>query len=508
MAPMAFLLVCLAVNSARLFVAPLLLVLVPATAEASWVTKIIGAAEHAGSRAARHGVGSLDNVAQHIRALPKSEIAPLAAQATPEGHWRFVNRAGETFTAASAEELKRVPFVLLPEVAGAGEMRLSLYLTDETAFSHRTLLKDLPRNAELRVVVGRDSYRILKRGEGTSERLFAEVRPNVVVEMADRKSFEEAVWQLARPLNKAGVRVVALEPGGPPALASSPRIEPVTKRALIDVIDPSSLIQALSAIRGQTVVMTGRIERNLVYIKPSSGPERSLIWRDLLHAAEESDVDLLVLQSSTPRQPGGRNWLWQKVEVKGLDDALQRATLSDFLNALAGSHRRLGVTAFARGSRTTLDIRPVVDLPREGAQTPLAAVFAEFIADISGNVIASAVTASMTSSERMKELDERIVPGIPSDLQIAYLALVLIGLSGAPLSRSWWRRLWPPEARAEYAQAFGYWAAAGIRAAVYLLVFMPLTAPLSAPLQVLRTIWQIISAPWRWITGQPSPSAT
>ena len=129
-----------------------------------------------------------------------------------------------------------------------------------------------------------------------------------------------------RPLDRARVRVLALEPGGPSTLTSTPRIDAATSRAAVDIIDPASLPAAMGSIRGQTVLVTGRVDGQLLYVKPSSGPEKSLLVRDLLRAAEDADVNLVVLQStSTPRQPGGRNWFWQKVEVKGLDDALQRA---------------------------------------------------------------------------------------------------------------------------------------------------------------------------------------
>ncbi|HMS77966.1 MAG TPA: MFS transporter, partial [Burkholderiaceae bacterium] len=48
-------------------------------------------------------------------------------------------------------------------------------------------------------------------------------------------------------------------------------------------------------------------------------------------------VALVLLQSDKALQPGGRNWLWQTQEVKGLDDALNRSTLADFLDALGAS---------------------------------------------------------------------------------------------------------------------------------------------------------------------------
>ena len=157
-----------------------------------------------------------------------------------------------------------------------------------------------------------------------------------------------------RPLERASVRVLALEPGGPSTLTSTPRIDAASKRAAVDIIDPASLPAAMGSIRGQTVLVTGRVDGQLLYVKPSSGPEKSLLVRDLLRAADDADVNLVVLQSaSTPRQPGGRNWFWQKVEVKGLDEALQRARMADFLNALAGPGRRFAVTATPSGTLRT-----------------------------------------------------------------------------------------------------------------------------------------------------------
>jgi hypothetical protein len=488
----------------------LVALLFPAVAEANWLTKIVGSAEQAGARVARHGAGSLEKVAAHVKALPAKVEAPaLAAEATQEGHWRFVNRAGETFTAGTPEELKRVATVLLP--GANADVKLSLYVTEETLFSYRAALKDLPKGTELNVVVGSEAYRILKRGDGAGERLFAEIRPNLVVELADRKLFGEAVWQLARPLDPASARVLALEPGGPPRLASSPRIDPATKRAMIDDIDPASLPAALGAVRGQTALVTGRIDGELLYVQPARGPERSLLLKDLFKAAEDADVNLIVLHAaSTPRQPGGRNWLWQKVEVKGLDEAMGQPRVADFLNALSAPGGRLVVAATPGGAaRTMLDMKPISDVPG-GSARPLSDIFSEMVSDLTGRVITAGVQANVRSAERQQELDQRIIPGIPHDLQIGYLLLIVLGLFGVPVSRAWWRRLWPPEVASEYAVRSGYIAARIIRGLVFLLLFLPLTAPVSAPYNLLRQIYEAVMTPvrwWRWLTGRsPAPS--
>src|SRR5204862_7797438 len=183
-------------------------------------------------------------------------------------------------------------------------------------------------------------------------------------------------WQRARPLNKPTVPVRRPEPGGPPRLASAPSVDPATKRALVDVIDPASLPAALGSVRGQTVLVTGRVDGRLLYVQPASGPERSILMPDLFKAAEEADVNLVVLRAaSTPRQPGGRNWLWQKVEVKGLEQAMQHARVADFLNALGGSNSRFLVSATPSGRRTVLDIRPTAELSGGPLQSPVGDLF-------------------------------------------------------------------------------------------------------------------------------------
>jgi hypothetical protein len=257
-------------------------------------------------------------------------------------------------------------------------------------------------------------------------------------------------------------------------------------------------------VRGQTVLVTGRVEGRLLYIQPSSGPERGVLLPDLFTAAEDADVNLIVLRTATtPRQPGGRNWLWQKVEVKGLEQAMQHARFADFLNTLGGANSRLLVSATASGRRTALEVKPAAEFSGGPLQSPVGDLFSGLASDITGRVATVGLEAGMRSAERQRELDQRLIPGIPSDFQAGYLVLVIFGLLGLPISRAWWRRLWPPEAATEYAGRAGYRAARIVRGGVFLLLFLPLTAPVTAPLNLWRQLRDAVMAPvhlWRRLT--------
>jgi hypothetical protein len=140
-------------------------------------------------------------------------------------------------------------------------------------------------------------------------------------------------------------------------------------------------------------------------------------------------------------------------------------------------------------------------------QSPVGDLFSGIVSDVTGRVITTGLQANVTSAERQAELDQRVIPGIPSDFQVGYLVLVILGLFGVPISRAWWRRLWPPEAATEYAGRAGYLAARAVRGAVFLLLFLPLTAPVAASLNLGRQVRDAVMVPvrlWRWLTRRGS----
>src|SRR5262245_37562277 len=75
--------------------------------EASGLAKVTVLAEQSASRAGKLGSGGLERAARYLRSVKPEGSTALAAQATQEGHWILVNRAGETMTAATPQELTR-----------------------------------------------------------------------------------------------------------------------------------------------------------------------------------------------------------------------------------------------------------------------------------------------------------------------------------------------------------------------------------------------------------------
>ncbi len=451
--------------------------------QAHWLTKLLKEAGEAGQDAARVGsrigIGALDEAAGFVKRLPKNGDGdvPFAAHATPEGHWTFTNRDGAAFTAATPDEMGRVAKALAPEAPeGAG---LSLHLTEDSVFLRRSAIDSLPSGARLNVVIGKASHPIVRRGgSGEGAQLFAKVRDNVLVPIGERAAFGEAVWQLERGLSRADIRVLSLKPGSSKGLSATAKYDDLHKVPLADEIDPARLAEVLPDIRGQTAVVTGRIDRDLLYVLPTSGSEKALSLSAIRKAAADADVNLVVLHSSKQLQPGGQNWFWQTIELDGLGKALEKNTFGDFLDALAGGRGQLVVKSSGANDARVL-VEAIPDPARRDIVDSVGTWVGDAVSDVTGHVVTEGVQAFMTSQARQKELDERIVPGIPSDWQFYYIGAMIMGLVGIAVARSWWDAIWPKEKRADYRGRFGFYAARTIRWLAFAVIFLPLVGPLA-----------------------------
>lgn len=481
--------------------------------EASWLSRILReAGEAGGGVATRKGLGAADNIAAQLKLFgpPSPKGAALGASASPEGHWTFVNLAGEKFTVGTPAEMQRIARILAPE---AVDGKLTLLLADETIFRHRVHLQALPKGAELRVVVGQTNYPLIRNGA----ELLVELRPNVLVPMANPQLFRETVWQLGRPVEPSKIRVLALDPDGPQTLSPFVRHDPINKRAMNDIIDPYKLPDAMRAIPGQTVILTGRVDGRTLTFRSSGGKEQTLAIDDVVSAAGKYDVNVVVLQATSPRQPGERNWLWQRIQIAGLHAALRRPNSADFLNAIAETRSPLVITASERATgRVSLTARPrdAGQAPDAPTSTPNEGLVSSIVSNLTGEVITTAIDLELVSSERQRELDTRIVPGVPALLQYGYLTLLAIGMFGLPVSRNWWRRLWPLEQREAYRGRIGYVAARIVRVLAFVLVFMPVTSLPAALINAVQQIWYWVSLPFRGLRALfkrrepvPAPSA-
>ncbi len=469
---------------------------VPAV-HANWLTHIVREAGEAGGKAGGHAtshLGPVGKAAAHLKGLTAAPKGALAAHATPEGHWQFANREGQTFTAGTPDELQRVLPALAPDAVAAGETKLSLYLSEDSVFQNRSALDSLPKDADLHLVTEAGAFPVRRQGS----KLRAQMKPNLGIELVDQALFDETVTYLSRPLNTSNIRAIALEPGAANFLPSAPKLDSITKLAQVEPLDPVHLARAFRSIRGQTALVTGRVEGGKLYFTPAKGPELSRDVEDLVSAAAQDDVTLIMLKSDTGQQAGGRNWLWQKIEVGGLGEAAKSATYGDFLDALAAKRGGFELTT-TRDGPGRIQISALPGSGDVGVVAQATEVLQDTAGHIIGEVATNAVEIHGRDVESQTEQDARLISGIPSAIQIPYLVSLVLGLLSWDRVRGWWNRLWPvvpvhvPRGRGLT------FLTRTAREALYVFVFMPMVGLPAFILEVAAQTWATITAPFRWI---------
>lgn len=467
-------------------------------AHANWLTHLLREAGEAGGKTAAHvpsALGPVGRAAAHLKSLTGAPKGALAAHATTEGHWQFVNREGQTFTAGTVDEMKRVVPALVPEAAG--DAKLTLYLSEDSVFANRAALDQIPRDADLFVVARSGEALVVTRSGGRgSQSLTARLRPNLTMALSEPSALDEALYFLKRRQNKADIRTLALEPGATKPITSAPKLDAASRLPAVDVVDPDRLAAAMRSLGGQTVVMTGRIEGGKFICKSSSGASVERNLEDIAEAARAHDVNLVVLANGSGLQAGTRNWLWQTIEVGGLRDAAETATYGDFLDALAARRGGFGVAVAPDGAgRVRLTALPEEDAGMiDGATNTIK----EWTSDAIGEVATNAVQVFGRDQESQAELDGRLIPGIPTAVQIPYLVGLIAGLLSWATTRSWWKRLWPAPAAPERGRIARLLRRIG-REALFLLAFLPITGLPAFFWGLLVQLWNIVTAPFRWI---------
>jgi hypothetical protein len=471
-------------------------------AHANWLSSLVReSAEVAGGAAGRAGRAAeelvpLRTAATYLDRLNDAPKGALAAHATPEGHWQFVNRDGQTFTVGTPDEMKRVLPTLVPDLVPGDQTKMTLYLSEDSVFANKAALDEIPRDADLYVVTDGAAYPIARSGKGADAILTARLTPNLAMELVDQSLFDETAFLLGRPLNKSNVRTIAFEPGAGVSLSSSPKLDVDSKVPLVDQLDPNNLGNGLRPIRGQTALVTGRIDNGKLMVAPSTGSDIALSIDDLVAAAQHNDVNLIILQSDSSRQAGGRNWLWQKIKVGGLGEATEKASFGDFLDALAARRGGFLLTA-SRDGASRVHIAAVPDLSSAGLSSDASHVVEELVSHVTGEVITNAVNIDARDRDTETERDARLIPWLPAGVQYSYLAGLIVGLVSWATVRKWWLKLLAMASRGapQNARSFGRI----VSELIFVLVFMPIAGLPAFAVQAIHHLIQTILAPFRWI---------
>ncbi len=480
------------------------------TAHGGWFTKIVTGVSDVTRSGGKKGVGAgfadISDAARLVKKLPMGErVFALAASVSHEGHWHLMNASGERATVSGTDELERALEWLMKERHQRETGRIVFYISDVSLINNPQFLDFLPTGAGRQIVVGGRAYAIVHKDKGGQKQVFARLRENLDVLLDDVGMLRETCWQVERPFTPGNVRFLSLMEGA--AKSVRPRQESGTGAPMKpDFVDPYYLEQALQSLEGQNVFVTGTVNGDLLYFKEAGDGGSSILVSDIKRVAKDLDINLVVLNSDVPRQPGVRDWLWRTTEVSGLTQAFQAKTMGDFLNVLGGARdgfelasEKSGSTHFSLTARPGERPRGLLESGKNtGGGDSIGSVITEVMASIKGDVVVSSVELFLRNSSRQNELDRRFFSAVPSSLQYGYLGLLALGVLGLPVANRWWQRIWPPEKREEYRTPAALWSAMAVRRVLFVALFLPIAGLPAFWLQLGYLARRTVLLPYKW----------
>lgn len=431
--------------------------------------KVAKTGKLAGTGVALVGAGVLSDSVRFISRLGPADASTrrLAAGFDADGTFHMADARGTEWAARTPEQLMRAldQAARKQDVSDASVQAaepLVLYLPDDQLWQHRTGVATLPPSVELRIVHrGKQDYALVRNQDDTGP-LAVEIRAGVRAAPINASSFDEILFRAERPLPKGSMRLIRLETGASSPLPAAPTLG--SKIPNVDSVDPATLTQQLRRVRGQTVVVSGRIEDGILIADAGKSGTNRIPLSRLQEAAAVSDVNLVVVGLSSAVQPGKVGWLGPSAQFKRLEHAWAQSTYGDFLASLARDDAPMILTA------SPITGKHVVISARSRSAKPDGIIDHELG---SGRWVHVADIVARTR-EVEQEHDDRVVSWVPTSLQWIPLANFVLGLMAIGTAMSLFNRLWREPQQSSHTSVSWRGTIRVSRVLVFLVLFLPL----------------------------------
>ena len=356
----------------------------------------------------------------------------------------------------------------------------------------------------------------------------------VTMKVHDNSSLRKAIWHLEKPILMGSPRLLSIQYER--AIQSETNKKP---DALSDetgrLIHPTEIkaadvISSLDSMKRETVVLAGRLDNTNMHF----GSHESLDLASLKKAAEDNDINLVLLNTSKPEETLNR--LAMQLTLRDRNDT----SVGTFFNHYIG-----GITPDSKDTKAI----PMMELERspsgdsqvvvqwktsermaETQPIPTAEDRSniEWIAHLAvHSLLHNTLHNGLQNTEdgaqdsiqlyhpdeaRSDELESRIIPGVHSFIQIYLITSAFFGFMALITSWRAWNYLWKPQRPTRWWGWLLFLVIWPMHKVLFLIAFLPIAGFFTFWYIVLSTFWKVISfvmdrlliRPIRWVLTKVS----
>lgn len=449
------------------------------------------------------GAGLLADSLGFIKRLQTDgSIRRLAVGTDDSGHLRIAAANGDEWVITTPDELamaiRQSDRTAMGSLTARSNKPTQIFVPDTELYRHSKLFAWLPSHVELRLIHrNKQHYRVTNSNDTGAAQWNIQVREHVQINLPSPEMLDEMLFRLERTINNNAIRLLRLQPEHEESLPTLARSSGY-KMPAVDAINPAQLNQQLRSIRGQTAIISGRIESGVLIADAGKAGISHTPLKKLREAATRAGVNLIIMDTTSPVQAGTKGLFGKQAHFPDLQQALQRNTYADFLDALAPAQSPIILTAQREGTRYIA----LSSSPRKTPQQSDALLLTEV-----PSLVLHAIHIVARDQAETEEHDRRIVSWIPSWVLITLLGNAVLGIMSWSTAWShWWRKIWKPALRETHSNALTWYLMRSIRILVFFVLFLPVVGGPAFLYDIFMTVFRIFIAILRsfiWILKLP-----
>ena len=394
------------------------------------------------------------------------DFAPAAIKLDADGEWHITQPDG------SVTQID----VLLNQ-SKTSSTRLALVLRDIDLPKDLHQFDKLP--SDWPVFIQGKNNRLFELTRGKSTTL---IYNKVLLRVKNTKDIRQGLWMLQRPSKVRATRFIKLDKKTTsplPANTQGPGF-------VVESMKVEDLMSLMRSAKNQTLVISGRIIDGKLF---------SVSMKELQAIAADNDIKLVVLDSDRPGLVLKK--VSRSMRRAAENQQMQFDTMGDFFNRLAvsDSRNKLELQTSSSGENQMAIQWKVAKSVSEDRL-----VDADVLVHMPVHLLLHSALVTMPDRARSHELDNRIIPNIPSMIQFYVLISVVLGFTALGTSWKLWRKIWLLKTRREYSNIMVLILLWPLHRLLFLLLFLPLLGMFSFIWLVMSVIYKVFD----WTLIRPS----
>lgn len=351
-----------------------------------------------------------------------------------------------------------------------------------------SVFKNIPESLPI-YIKGKSGQVIeLQRGNGVALKY-----KNVRLPVQSTNQLKDGMWHLQRPALAGPVRLFQLDKD----VNKRVQAKAYGSKTVVEKVGGNALLDSMSLLKRQTVVISAPIK---------NGQLQGISIRQLQKVAAKNDINLVIIDSDKPAKLLKGFAKDANAGSRGVNELYD--TTGDFLNKFRDPKNpallELNLSD-AGNSQSVIQLKPAKQAAINKA-VPEAKDSLIDAGHISLHLFSKAVTVYRPNVERSKELDQRIVPWLHSDIQFYLIASLILGLIVFSTSWSLWNKVWSLRVRTGYSYVIEFALMWLVHRLLFIMVFIPVFGCFCFLYAVVMVIVKVINflfvKPVRWVIGK------